>query len=64
MKCPFVKGTYMLSCSASRDVYVPSDFELNEYCQSIRYSICPFYCKAASDGKFHFPKAGVQHPHA
>ena len=62
MKCPFVKGTYMYSCSASRDVYVPSEFELNEYCKSTRYKICPFYCKAsASDCKLDFAGAGVSH---
>ncbi len=61
MKCPFVKGTYMYSCAASRDVYVPSEFELNEYCRSTRYTICPLYCRAAADGKFRFNAEGVLH---
>ncbi len=61
MKCPFIKGTYMFSCSASRDVYVPSEFEFNEYCRSIRYTICPFYCRAASDGRFKFSSEDILH---
>ncbi len=54
MKCPFMKGTYMFSCSATRDVYVPSAFEFDEYCMSVRYTICPFFCKASPDGKLNF----------
>ncbi len=50
MKCPFVKGTYMYSCAASNEVYVPSAFEFEEYCRSTRYKICPLYCKALGNG--------------
>ena len=49
MKCLFLKGRYMFSCSARREVYVPSIFELGEYCKSTRYKICPFYCAAQDD---------------
>jgi hypothetical protein len=46
MKCIFLIGNYMLSCNATREVYVPSYFEQNEYCTSGRYKSCPFYCKS------------------
>jgi len=52
MNCPFLYGTYLLSCKSSRDVYVPSAFELEEYCKSRRHKICPYYCKVMSDGTF------------
>ena len=42
MKCPFLAGTYMFSCTANKDVYVPSQFEFEEYCKSIRHKMCPF----------------------
>jgi hypothetical protein len=41
MKCPYLIGKYMLSCGIDRQVYVPSRFELNEYCTSMRYTLCP-----------------------
>lgn len=43
MKCPFLAGKYMYSCSASKEVYVPSVFELEEYCKNTRFKLCPFY---------------------
>ncbi len=51
MKCLFLKGKYMLSCSARREVYVPSIFELGEYCRSTRYKVCPLYCAAQDVGQ-------------
>ncbi len=43
MKCPFITGKYILTCTAHEkaDVYVPSLFELEEYCKSIRHPRCP-----------------------
>ena len=46
MKCIFLIGNYMQSCSASREVYVPSLFEFDEYCTSGRYKFCPLYCES------------------
>lgn len=43
MYCPFLKGSYVLSCSANKEIYVPSLFEIHEYCKSLRYKMCPFY---------------------
>jgi hypothetical protein len=49
MKCPFLKGRYMFSCSARREVYVPSIFELGEYCKTTRWRVCPLYCMAEDE---------------
>ncbi len=51
MKCHFLTGKYMLSCMADRAVYIPSIFELDEYCKSGRHKMCPFYCEVEGDGK-------------
>ncbi len=45
MRCPLLTGKYMLSCSALKEVYVPSAFELEEYCKKPLYTMCPFYMK-------------------
>jgi hypothetical protein len=52
MKCPFLQGTYLLSCKASREVYVPSQFEFDEYCTHGRHTMCPFYFNAVYDRSF------------
>lgn len=51
MKCPFLKGNYLASCKADREVYVPTTFELREYCKTSQYLICPFYFRAKNEGK-------------
>ncbi len=46
MKCPYMTGNYMFSCSARREAYIPSTFEFSEYCSSERYEpykTCPHY---------------------
>jgi len=48
MGCPYLSGKYMLSCTALREVYIPSAFELGEYCKNVRYKMCPFYIKRES----------------
>jgi hypothetical protein len=45
MECHFLSGNYMKYCSESREVYVPSAFELEEYCTSSRYTLCPLFCR-------------------
>ncbi len=32
-------------CTAGQTSYLPSEFELQEYCRSDRYRLCPFYCR-------------------
>ncbi len=45
--CSYFFGKYLSSCNAGSRTYMPSDFEMSEYCRSSRYKICPFYLKAA-----------------
>ncbi len=46
MKCSFLTGRYMYSCTVhQKEVYVPSQFELEEYCKSKRHTMCPFCMK-------------------
>ncbi len=50
MRCPYVSGNYMLSCRALEEEYIPSAFELDEYCKHDLHKMCPFYCKAEACG--------------
>jgi len=46
MSCPYLWGKYLRSCSASREVYVPTVLEFHEYCSPDRYDrfcLCPVY---------------------
>jgi hypothetical protein len=45
LRCPYLTGKYFKSCSVSKEPYVPSAFEMEEYCISSRHSMCPFYGK-------------------
>lgn len=46
MKCCFFMGRFMMTCKANADVYVPSSFEIEEYCGNIRHKVCPLYSRA------------------
>ncbi len=59
MHCPFLEGKYMLSCRALGEVYVPSTFDLDEYCGHDRHKICPFYCTSETDGRSIFTDEAV-----
>ena len=54
MKCMLLKGKYMICCTAVKESYIPSMFELDEYCRQDKRKMCPLYCKAEMDGKFNF----------
>jgi hypothetical protein len=56
MKCPFLHGKYLQSCVASREVYIPSEFEFQEYCTHSRHKICPLYSRSVYAG---MPTSGV-----
>lgn len=43
MKCPHLVSHIVCSCKAGGRPYVPSLFELDEYCRTERHSRCPFY---------------------
>ena len=49
MHCPFLAGKYFKSCTVSREVYVPSAFETEEYCTNNRYTLCPFYTRRQAE---------------
>ncbi len=49
MKCPFLTGRYMYTCTANSEAYIPSQFELEEYCRGKRHTMCPFYMKFDTD---------------
>lgn len=51
MRCPFLTGKYMLSCTANKEVYIPSFLELKEYCRSGRHKMCPFYSRIENEGQ-------------
>jgi hypothetical protein len=39
---PFLTGDYLLTCKAN-NIYVPTQFEIEEYCKNKRHTICPFF---------------------
>ncbi len=42
MKCAYLSGKFVLSCTAEKGfLYVPSLFELEEYCRTARSARCP-----------------------
>jgi hypothetical protein len=46
MKCTHLGKGRILSCKALERPYVPSLFQLAEYCRSSEYRKCPFYLKS------------------
>ncbi len=51
MKCLFLKGNYMISCTAVKEGYIPTMSELEEYCRQTTHKTCPLYRKAEGEGK-------------
>jgi hypothetical protein len=41
MKCGFLKGK--VRCDATVGEFIPSSFEIQEYCRTRRHKVCPFY---------------------
>ena len=58
MKCPYLEGIYFQWCKASKESYIPSQFEFKEYCTSDGFKVCPGYYKAAYENK----GEGAGHP--
>lgn len=46
MKCRFYTGKFMMTCRAGLTAYVPSSFEIGEYCGNSRHKMCPLYARA------------------
>ena len=42
MKCPHLTRWIGFFCNADQGAYVPSLFQLEEYCKTIAYKKCPF----------------------
>ncbi len=46
-ECPYLSSSFegqdKSICSAAHLVYIPSAFELKEYCREERHRVCPFY---------------------
>jgi hypothetical protein len=51
MKCLLLKGKYMICCTAVKESYIPSMFELDEFCRQKKHKMCPLYRQAETDGK-------------
>jgi len=42
LKCPYLTKWLIYTCQAGEDPYVPSLFQLEEYCKSKQHKKCPF----------------------
>lgn len=51
-ECPYLSGKDVRVCRVQRDAYIPSDYELREYCRNRLYIMCPLYLGAANDSPF------------
>ncbi len=45
MKCPHLGRLEILTCKVEEKPYIPSLFELQEYCKGERHRRCPFYLR-------------------
>ncbi len=45
MKCSHLTGKKVQTCTASRQLYVPSLFELEEFCYTARSTRCPLHVR-------------------
>jgi hypothetical protein len=46
MECPHLAGELMKYCVAEKAVYVPSIYELREYCNHQQHRTCQFYARS------------------
>jgi hypothetical protein len=51
MKCPHLKQWLVATCAIDENVYVPSAFQLHEYCNTKGHKKCPFFAKSFSKKK-------------
>jgi len=45
MKCPQLNHWSVAACKILDEIYVPSEFQLQEYCRSKKHKKCPFYAR-------------------
>jgi hypothetical protein len=48
MKCPHLVKWLAFACDAKEKMYLPSSFQLREYCKGKYYKKCPFYSESAA----------------
>jgi hypothetical protein len=60
MPCTFLSSDHLLTCRALWKVYVPSAFELDEFCRHERHTMCLLYCRSKTEGMFIFIDESVR----
>jgi hypothetical protein len=48
-KCPHLMNWLNSVCSARKEIYTPTSFQVNIFCKSDRHQRCPFYFSAGID---------------
>ncbi len=51
MKCPHLRRWTVAACRIDEKLYVPSVFQLEEYCRTREHRKCPFFVKRLSGRK-------------
>lgn len=59
MRCPHLLNWTVSACVADDRPYVPSIFELQEYCTGKRHERCPLYVGLAHRGREVLSSAGA-----
>ncbi len=44
--CPYLCGIYLLRCTTGDKLYVPTSFQIEEYCKNKKYKMCPIYSES------------------
>ncbi len=47
MKCPYLIKNVHFLCKAENSGYLPSSFQLQEYCKRTEHRKCPFFLETA-----------------
>ena len=45
-QCRYVAGKGVMTCGAAHGEYAPSPGNIEKYCMSSRFKLCPLYCRA------------------
>ncbi len=59
-KCPHLQRWTVSSCRADKKPYVPSIYELEEYCSDERHERCPLFRELAHSGAAALSGQGVR----
>jgi len=51
MVCPYLSGLYIKYCIAEKYDYVPSIYELREYCKARQHRVCRYYLRTDDGDK-------------